>query len=409
MNPGESLREPLRVISSVLSEPGKPGLPVGSGGRWHILFGGRQRPLLMPAGEYRLQKQWLLYFLVGRLRTWYAIALLKLHALVPAIGLLPEFKVRRLAGATREQTPPQPDGMSPGAQAAIQIGTQGPYQKASALLISEHGEGMALAKIALAPSADVMVTAEAGWLRELAGIPGLDGDVPLLLAQGRTGSGRAYLVMSLAPGTRVTGDFTRAHARFLKELARARLESMRFKASPCCAYLESTLAEIEPKVTHGESALLENVLLDCRRRLADYYGPFVLSQGDFAWWNIRMHEPRDVRWRQWRTFVFDWEYARAGANPLADLFHYHLIQPAAAGRRVGGSFLASVLRKAQEFACEIYPEWKWRASEISALALAYLLEVLLQYCRSCGKIDHGERVTRSYWSLIERRSSWMVA
>ncbi|MNC84533.1 hypothetical protein D3C83_00890 [compost metagenome] len=155
--------------------------------------------------------------------------------------------------------------------------------------------------------------------------------------------------------------------------------------------------------------LLESALLDCRRRLVGYSGPFVLSQGDFAWWNIRLCEPREVRLPRRGVFVFDWEYARAGANPLSDLFHYHLIQRAAAGRRIGVLFCASVLRRAQEFARETYPEWKWHASEISALALAYVLEVLLHYCRTCGKIDHGEHVMRGYWSLIERRSTWMAA
>lgn len=404
----ESLREPLRVISSILSEPGKPGLPVGPG-RWNILFSGRQRPLLVPAGEYRMQKRWLPYFIDGRLRSLYARALLKLNALVPAIGLLPEFEVRRPAGADRPECIPSPGYVSAGPSAAIQIGTSGPYQKASTLLVSESGEGLALAKIALAPSADVMVTAEAGWLRELAGIPGLDGHVPQLLAEGRAGNGRAYLVSSLAPSTRSTADYTPAHARFLQKLARARLETMRFKASPCCAYLERVLAEIEPNVARGEAAQLERAFLDCRMRLVDYHGPFVLSQGDFAWWNIRLCEPRDVQLPQRRVFVFDWEYARAGANPLADFFHYHLIQRAAAGRRIGGYFIASVLRRAQEFARETHPERKWRASEISALALAYVLDVLLHYCWTRGKIAHEEHVTQGYWSLIARRSTWMAA
>ncbi|HET9404666.1 MAG TPA: hypothetical protein VFO57_08795, partial [Burkholderiales bacterium] len=362
MNPDASLREPLRVISSVLSEPGKPGLPVGPG-RWHILFGGQQRPLLLPAGDYRLQKRWLPYFIGGRLRTLYATALLKLNALVPAFRLLPEFEVPRTENPARlERLPPSVD-IAGGTQAAIQIGTRGPYQKASALLLSETGEELGLAKIALAPGADAMVTTEAGWLRELAGMPGLAGHVPLLLAEGRASNGRAYLVTSVAPATRATADYTPAHARFLRELARARLETLRFRASPCCAYLERALSEIEPAVAHGEAALLESALLDCRKRLVDYHGPFVLSQGDFAWWNIRLYEPRDAQLLQRRVFVFDWEYARAGANPLADLFHYHLIQPAAAGRRIGAFFCASVLRRAQEFARETYPEWKWRASE----------------------------------------------
>lgn len=395
-----NLDEPLRAISSVLSQSGKLGLSVGPG-RWHILFGGRQRPLLMPAGEYQLQKQWLPHFTGGRARTLYAMALLRLNALMPALGLLPEFSVKHLADAGWRNCPVQAGGVAAGPRAAIQIGTTGPYQKASALLISDDGEGLALAKIALAASADAMVVAEAGWLRALEPLDEIATHVPRLLAEGTVPNGRRYLVTSLAPSTRVTTDFTPGHARFLSRLGRSRMEIMRFDASPCCELLERALAEIAPTTMPGEVALLQAALDECRRSLRDFVGPFVFSQGDFASWNIRL-QPQGI-------FVFDWEYAQRHANPLADLFHYHLIQRAAAGRRIGRWFLASVLRRAQTFAHHYYPESRWRASKVSALALAYLLEVLFQYSRANGKFDLGDRVVHGYWSLVERRSTWMAA
>jgi len=392
--------EPLRAISSVLFQSGKIGLSLGPG-RWHVLFGGRQRPLLVPAGEYRMQKQWLPHFTGGRMRTLYATVLLKLNALMPALGLLPEFRVRRAAGAGWRHCQLRPGGVSAGPRAAIQIGTTGPYQKASALLISSEGEGLALAKIALAPSADVMVAAEANWLRALEEVDELATHVPRLLAEGTVPNGRRYLVTSLAPTTCVTTDFTAAHARFLSRLGRSCMEIMRFDASPCCESLESALPEIAFMTTRDEAAQLRAALSECRRSLHDFAGPFVLSQGDFASWNIRLH-PQGI-------FVFDWEYAQRHANPLADLFHYHLIQRAAAGRSIGRWFLASVMRRAQTFARQYYPESKWRASGISALALAYLLDVLFHYSRASGKVDREEHVMRGYWSLVERRSTWMVA
>jgi hypothetical protein len=395
-----NIDEPLRAISSVLSQSGKLGLSVGPG-RWHVLFGGRQRPLLMPAGEYRQQKQWLPHFTGGRMRTLYAAMLLKLNALMPALGLLPEFRMRHAADVGWRHCRLRDGGVSTGPWAAIQIGTTGPYQKASALLISDEGVGLALAKIALASSADVMVVAEANWLRALEEMDELATHVPRLLAEGTLPNGRRYLVTSLAPSTRVTTDFTAAHARFLSRLGRSRMEIMRFEASPCCESLERALEEIAPMMTCDEFAQLRGALAECRRSLHDFVGPFVLSQGDFASWNIRLH-PQGI-------FVFDWEYAQRHANPLADLFHYHLIQRAAAGRRVGRWFLASVMRRAQTFARQYYPESRWRASKVSALALAYLLEVLLHYSRASGKVDRGDHVMHGYWSLVERRSTWMAA
>lgn len=388
-----NLEQPLRAISSVLAESGRLGLPIAPG-RWHVLFGGRQRPLLMPTGTYQQQKQLLPYFVGGRLKSLYARVLLKLNSLLPRGGFLPRFQVPRAVNVGGVCEAPA------GLRAAIQIGTTGPYQKASALLVSERGEGLALAKIALVPSADAMVVAEANWLRELTGLGSLAGQVPQLLDEGAVANGRRYVVTSLAPSTLVTTDFTPAHAGFLRRLGRSRMEIMRFQTSPCCEYLEGSLAAVLPQVTRDEAARLRAAWRDCDGALSDFVGPFVFSQGDFAWWNIRVH-PGGI-------FVFDWEYARLGANPLADLFHYHMMRRAAAGRRIGGWFLATLMRQAQEFARELYPEARWRASKVSAFALAYVLEVLLQYCRSVGSLDRSGDVIQGYWRLMERRAAWLT-
>jgi len=385
------LDEALSSVSGVLAESGRIG-PVVGPGRWHVLFGGRQRPLLMPPGTYRLQKQWLSYFIGDRMRSAYAQASLTLNAILP--GVLPNFQPQGAQDTDRNAD------VSLGALAAIQIGTSGPYQKACALLTSDSGKALAVAKIALVPGADAMVSSEASWLRLLEAVDPLAGEVPQLLAEGSLANGRRYLVMSLAPSKLVTTVFTPDHARFLTRLGRSRMEVMRFASSPCCEFLERTLADIAPGLTRDESATLLDALSDCRMSLSDYVGPFVLSQGDFAWWNIRVH-PGGI-------FVFDWEYARLGANPLADLFHFHMIQRAASGRGIGGGFLTNVMWQAERFARQHYPESKWSASRISALALAYLLDVLFHYSRASGKIDHKEHVMQSYWSLMERRSSWMA-
>ena len=380
-----NIEEPLRTVAAALAESGlqAPGAAPMRAGRWVVLFGGRQRPLLMPAGDYELQKRWLSFFVDGRLRSLYAMTVLKLNSLVPRAGLLPEL---RLPLARR---------------AAVQIGTPGPYRKASALLVSQTGEALALAKIALLESADPMVAKEARWLRRVAGIEKLADQVPRLLAEGSLAGGRRYLVTSLAPTTRASTEFTPAHARFLGALGRSDLQSMRFRDSPCCEYLERTLAAIEPSVTRGEAGQLRGALLDCRLSLAHWVGPFVVSQGDFARWNVRKQRES--------LFVFDWEYARAGANPLSDVFHYHLVERAASGRHVGARLMREVMRRARDIARELYPEWSWRDCEISALALAYLLEVLLLYCRASGGLDRSDDVLRSYWLLLERRAAWLAA
>ena len=390
-----SINRALRAISDTLGGTGALGPVAGPGGRWHVLFGGRKRPLLMSNGEYELQKRWLSYFIGDRLRSAYARTSLKLNSILPRAHFLPEVEFTGERGARVSTT-------SYGALAAIQIGTPGPYQKASALFTTDSGEGLALAKIALVPGADRMVVSEASWLRLLETEQQLAGEVPQLLAEGALSNGRRFLVMTLAPMTMTTTVFTAAHERFLRRLGRSRMDVRSFGSSACSDALESACADLGSGITRHEAERLRMALRDCREALSGCVCPFVLSQGDFVWWNIRVH--RDG------IFVFDWEYARLGANPLADLFHYHLIQRAAAGRVIGRWFLARILNAAGEFARRNYPETRWNATRVSGLALAYLLDVLLQYCRANGdRIDPNDLVVQSYWSLMERRSKWMAS
>jgi hypothetical protein len=390
-----NLEEPLLTISSALAEPPARSMPIGPG-RWHVLFGGRQRPLLVPASRYHLQERCLQYFVGGGLKALYARTLLKLNALVPTAGLLPEFRL-----------PPPPGSGLPcdlslhePSHAAIQIGTEGPYQKASMLLVSDGGDGLALAKVAMVPTADRMVGVEARWLKNLEQLGTLSGQVPRLLAEGRALNGRRYLVTDLAPSTQATSAFTPAHARFLGALGRTRVDTARFSASACREWLERTLGQVEPCVTRDERETLRQALRDCEAALADFAGPFVLAQGDFAPWNIRLHGEG--------LFVFDWEYARAGANALADVFNYFFIPRAVSGRPIGRRRLAAVLRRAEALARQLHPEWAWSPRAVSGLALAYLLEVLLCYSRASQRVDWAHPVIRSYWRLAERRARWMA-
>lgn len=384
-----------KPLHAALASPRGRVLSFGPG-RWHVLFANRQRPLLMPAGTYRFQEQCIPFFIGGRLKALYARAMLKMNALVPGAGLLPEFRLPRGKGGLLPCDLPIPQP----AQSAIQIGTPGPYQKASMLLMSRRGEGLALAKIAMVPSADRLVTLEARWLRKLEGMRALAGQVPKLLTLGRAFNGRSYLVTTLAPSTRTTNSFTSAHIKFLETLGRSRLDTMCFKTSPCLDYLERTFAYLQPCLAPEAMEELQAALHDCRASLGDWSGPFVIAQGDFAPWNIRVHRQR--------VFVFDWEYARAGANPLADVLNYFLIQKAVSGRGIPGRVLVRVMRRAHEVAEQVYPEWTWRPREVSALTLAYLLEIILHYSQSVAQLDLQHPVIESYWRLVEQRWEWMA-
>lgn len=390
-----SLDEPLHAVSTALAGPEGGPLPVGPG-RWHVLFGARQRPLLMPAVPFPVQERGLDYFITdNRLKSICAKALLKANALLPG-GLLPEFRLPRVGQrAPRREFPFREPSI-----AVIQVGSAGPYQKASMLLMSEFGKAHTLVKIAMVRSADCRVSHEANWLRRLADMADLADRVPRLLAEGRAANGRRFLASSLAPSTATTDKFTPAHAAFLAALGRARLRPLRFEESPCLEYLEQTLAAMGPYLAQDDRSALRSALGDCSFHLSTFNGPFVIAQGDFVPWNIRVHRQR--------IFVFDWEYAKEGASPLADFFNYFLMQRAVASRAIGGRFLATVLRRATETAVQLYPEWKWRPRIVSALMLAYLLEVILCYSQSVNRFELGHPVIACYWRLVQGRRTWMA-
>ncbi|HXV11538.1 MAG TPA: phosphotransferase [Burkholderiales bacterium] len=394
------LNEPLRGFAGALAGPGSSGpgsytLPIGPG-HWHILFGNRSRPLLMPAGAYRVQRQGIRYFVGSRLKTWYANSLLAANSLLPAARLLPELRV------PPDQRFPRAFGLpiEGSAQAAVQIGTAGPYQKASVLLMTESGDALAFAKVAMMPSADAMVHTEADWLRALETMSALVGQVPRLIARGTTPNGRHYLVTTLAPGTRTTRAFTPAHAQFLRALGRSRLTAMDFHSAPWVAELECSARDVAAYIENTAATTLRAAFHDCRRILRGRCGPLVVAHGDFAPWNIRLHDQR--------IFVFDWEYASRAANPLSDAINYLLIPRAVSGRGIGPRFLANAMHRAAGIAQQLYPEWRWNPPEVSALTLGYLLEVLLCYTKSQRQFDSTHPVMESYWHLLVRRRQWLV-
>ena len=387
--------EPWRRIGATLALQSAWTAP-GWAPRWHVLFGGRRRPMLLPVARYPIQRACLRYFIGERRAAWLARTLLRANHLLPGASLLPEVDLSD-APAPTGAVPP----LGEAAYVAFQVGTPGPYQKSSALFLGAEGVGLALAKTAMAPSGDAMVKSEARWLGTLAGIGALAAQVPQLLGEGETTEGRRYLVATAAASTCTTLDFTPSHARFLGALGRTCFDTGGFRDSLGARALRRNLERLRGILPEGRRVALHDAVADCQALLADYDGPLVVSQGDFAPWNIRMHG-REV-------FVFDWEYASEGANPLSDVLHY-LLMPRALGR---GSLrlriLGEALRHAQLFARQTYPEWRWRERTVSALALGYLLGVLLHFTVASGRFEARHPVIANYWQLVKERSSWMAA
>jgi hypothetical protein len=81
---------------------------------------------------------------------------------------------------------------------------------------------------------------------------------------------------------------------------------------------------------------------------------------------------------------------------------------AVSGRPLSIGILEATIREAGKRARQLYPEWSWRDPVVPALALAYLLEIILHYCLANQCVDHADPVVRVYWQLMENRSAWLT-
>jgi hypothetical protein len=274
----------------------------------------------------------------------------------------------------------------------------------SSILVRHARHGREVVKTAVDARAGRQLAREAKWLRELESVPDLDGQVPRVLDEGTDAEGRPYLVMSALPGSE-SRAFNGNHARFLASLGKARFRATDFEVSGCCQWLQRGLRRLEsvapPAVPPKARATLEQAYHDCETALLYWTGPYVLSQGDFAPWNVRELGQQ--------LFVLEWGNARTEASPLDDVLHYLMVQHALRARAVGAAVLQAAMRRASDFALEAYPEWSWRPQVIGALTLVYLLDVVVGRSLAAGRLDRSDPLTGAYWKLLEKRSAWMPA
>ena len=256
-----------------------------------------------------------------------------------------------------------------------------------------------LVKRAADEAAERLLAREARLLRELEHVESLDGQVPRVLEEGPSPAGCRYIVISMWPARGETRAFTADHARFLATLGRARFRALEFDACGTCHWIQESLAQARAFASAPAMKTLEASYHDCETALLYWTGPYVLSQGDFAPWNIRNLGSQ--------LFITDWGQAHADASPLDDVLHYLMIQRALSARPVTVPVLRAAMRRAADFAVQAYPEWTWRAPVIGALTLVYLLGVVLHRSLARRRLDRTDRVVGAYWKLLEKRAAWM--
>jgi hypothetical protein len=256
-----------------------------------------------------------------------------------------------------------------------------------------------LVKRAADEAAERLLAREARLLRELEEVESLEGQVPRVLEEAPSPAGCRYIVISMWPARGETRAFTDDHARFLATLGRARFRALDFDACGTGQWIQDSLAQARDFAPPQAMRTLEEAYHDCETALLYWTGPYVLSQGDFAPWNIRNLGSQ--------LFVTDWGQAHAEASPLDDVLHYLMIQRALHARPVTVPVLRRAMRCAADFAVQAYPEWNWRGPVIGALTLVYLLGVVLHRSLARRRLERTDRVVGAYWKLLEKRAAWM--
>jgi hypothetical protein len=362
--------------------------------RWHVVFDEREHPLWISPGTAPFYKRSLSHLIPDRATALRARALLQLHRVLPRAGILTEIRLPR---ALRRML--SFDFALRGVwRAALRIGPVGPRQKASLVIATDAGDGIAFAGIAMTPGADSRIGAEIESLRRLAGMPHVAGRVPQLLADGITLAGRRYFITTLAPGARRSDALTPGHLRFLSMLAQARPEVCPFHVSPYLRRIELMLARLQARIDRDTRVVLWEALRECAVQLSRWRGPFVMAHGDFA--------PRNICVAGDEIFVCNWEKARSGANPLADFLSFlSSVRPDALAR---ASAFSVAIRAVGERARCVHPTCAWSYAVVAALTLAWLIETMVQYCTENECYDAGDALVRRHARLIEARSAWLV-
>jgi hypothetical protein len=359
-----------------------------------VVFDERDRPLWISPGTGPFYKRCLSHFIPDRATALRARALLQLHRVLPRAGAVTEIRLPR---ALRRML--SFDFALRGVwRAALRIGPVGPRQKASVVIATDSGEGVAFAGIAITPGADARIGAEIESLRRMAAMPHVAARAPTLLADGITLAGRRYFITTLAPGARRSRALTPGHLRFLSLLAQARPEVCPFGVSPYLRRIELMLARLQTRIDRDTRFVLWEAIRDCAVQLSRWQGPFVMTHGDFA--------PRNICIAGEEIFVCNWEKARSGANPLADLLSFlSSVRPEALAR--ASAFSAAIRAVGERVRC-IHAACTWPYAVVAALTLAWLIETMLQYCMENECYDAGDGVVRRHAHLIAARSAWLV-
>jgi len=356
-----------------------------------ILFGGSERPLLVPRGDDAFVREAIQLFVHSNVRRGLATLMLKLDRWMPHLRLLPTVKTTQL---------PLPEiygelGISDD-NFAVYYGSPGPLRKLT--IYSSAAADRSVTKIALQASADAMISNEGKILALLADHQvGVD-FIPKLISHGQLSCGRRFVRTTVLPSGRREPRFGAMHGAFLKELYSHRDCVTVWVHGNSYGTLVTHLATIRNNLDRMSRDLIDAVVGDIALMSGNAPVAECIVHGDFAPWNITVTDDR--------LWVFDWESAVTRGNPLHDFLHFHLIPEALLRHVQSEAALKRLVSNAAQHLAVMSGHTP--APElVGALILQYLAEIVTFFCAADGELKHGHPVIKAYLRLMRSRHSWL--
>lgn len=196
-------------------------------------------------------------------------------------------------------------------EVAVSLGTPGPHNKSTLLILDKRSHVVAYGKLADRPASIALLENEANWLGLLTAQK-LAGRTPQLLALRRM-EDRGLLLQTPLFGRRPF-KFSNPQADFLKSLQALQPQVTRVQDSKIYQNIILHFSAAESYLPMCWAARWRRGML----RLKSYPEDLLVvpAHRDFVWWNMVV--------KNGSLGVFDWEYANAGYVPAYDIFHFQL-------------------------------------------------------------------------------------
>jgi len=282
---------------------------------------------------------------------------------------------------------------SPDAVSVVSLGTPGPYNKQTVLLLDKNHQPISITKVGTNKYTQSLLENESYWLKTINNIDNLSDLSPLLIQSGTIGS-FYFLTQSVSAGTSSSEKLTVNHINFLSLLQNIEEPVFSFAESKMCHLLIRRSQYLKGKMNNEWEQRTSHALTHITSVFHTNNIPMVATHRDFGPWNIKKTDKN--------IFVFDWEYASSGYIPLYDIFHF-IVMPLALSKKLITKDIDYILSETEKFGLYL-DNGSSKIQRSRTQLLAYLLDICLFYLESNNGKSKGDSVVNYYSLLIDKLS-----